>query len=86
MHAAQCSCLLACRLEPNQPCSLAALHELGVLTWKLNADIYENDPKLNAIRNVRNYSYMVSDMPISIRKQSAVGSSCQPAIARLLGM
>eukprot|EP00882_Tetradesmus_deserticola_P003060 GHRQ01003249.1.p1 GENE.GHRQ01003249.1~~GHRQ01003249.1.p1 ORF type:complete len:204 (+),score=81.74 GHRQ01003249.1:111-722(+) len=45
------------RLEPNQPCSLQALRALGVLSWKLDADKYENDPKLEAIRKVRGYSY-----------------------------
>jgi len=30
-----------------------------VLSWKLNADNHENDPKLKAIRADRNYSYQV---------------------------
>ncbi|KAF8067404.1 ADI1 [Scenedesmus sp. PABB004] len=45
------------RQEPNQPCSLAALRELGVLSWKLDADNYDSDPKLDAICKVRGYSY-----------------------------
>lgn len=45
------------KLEPNEPCSLETLRSLGVLSWKLDADNYENDPKLEAIRKVRNYSY-----------------------------
>eukprot|EP00878_Enallax_costatus_P002542 GHUV01002724.1.p1 GENE.GHUV01002724.1~~GHUV01002724.1.p1 ORF type:complete len:203 (+),score=49.96 GHUV01002724.1:194-802(+) len=43
--------------EPNEPCSLAKLRELGVLSWKLDADNCENDPKLEAIKKVRSYSY-----------------------------
>jgi hypothetical protein len=47
------------RLEPHEPCSLQTLRALGVLSWKLDADKYENDPQLEAIRKVRNYSYTV---------------------------
>ncbi len=47
------------RLEPNQPVSLQQLAELGVLYWRLDADKWENDPKLDAIRKVRGYSYIV---------------------------
>ncbi len=36
------------------------LRELGVLYWSLDADKYENDPRLDAIRKVHNYSYTVS--------------------------
>lgn len=46
------------RREPNEPCSLGVLRELGVLSWKLDADTWEADPKLDAIRKVRGYSYM----------------------------
>jgi len=46
------------RQSPNKPCSLEQLRELGVLYWKLDADKYEEDPRLQAIRKVRNYSYM----------------------------
>lgn len=42
---------------PNKPATLAALHQLGVKTWKLDADAWETDPKLAAVRKVRNYSY-----------------------------
>lgn len=38
---------------------MAKLRELGVLSWKLDADKYENDPKLEAIRKARGYSYQV---------------------------
>lgn len=37
----------------------AKISELGVLSWKLNADIYETDEELKKIRRDRNYSYMV---------------------------
>lgn len=52
-----------CRQEPNQPCSLEKLRELGVLYWKLDADAHETDPRLAAIRKVHSYSYMVSRAP-----------------------
>ncbi|CAI5484471.1 unnamed protein product [Closterium sp. Yama58-4] len=45
------------RLDPNQPCSLETLSELGILYWKLDADIWESDPELKQIRKDRNYSY-----------------------------
>jgi hypothetical protein len=51
--------LAGCRQTPNKPCPLEKLKELGVLYWKLDADNWENDPRLAAIRKVRNYSYMV---------------------------
>lgn len=35
--------------------------ELGVLSWKLDADNPETDPELKKIREERGYSYMVSD-------------------------
>eukprot|EP00877_Chromochloris_zofingiensis_P003123 jgi/Chrzof1/12811/Cz07g08110.t1 len=46
------------RQTPNKPCSVSQLRDLGVLSWRLDADAYEHDPKLDAIRKVRNYSYM----------------------------
>jgi len=46
------------RLEPNQSVSLDQLKELGVFSWKLNADIYENDPELEKIRKDQGYSFM----------------------------
>ncbi|GBF88850.1 1,2-dihydroxy-3-keto-5-methylthiopentene dioxygenase [Raphidocelis subcapitata] len=42
---------------PNKPCPLEALRRLGVLSWRLDADRWESDPKLAAIRKVRGYSY-----------------------------
>jgi len=48
-----------CRKEPNEPCSLSALRQLGVLAWKLDADNHETDPRLAAIKKVRGYSYTV---------------------------
>ncbi|CAI7736606.1 unnamed protein product [Closterium sp. NIES-54] len=45
------------RLDPNQPCSLETLSGLGILYWKLDADIWESDPELKQIRKDRNYSY-----------------------------
>ncbi|KAK9841511.1 hypothetical protein WJX74_007032 [Apatococcus lobatus] len=45
------------RKTPNEPAAIAKLRELGVLSWKLDADNHENDPKLEAIRKARGYSY-----------------------------
>ena len=33
--------------------------ELGILSWRLNADDWENDENLKKIRQARGYSYMV---------------------------
>ncbi|CAJ1074149.1 %2C2-dihydroxy-3-keto-5-methylthiopentene dioxygenase [Xyrichtys novacula] len=46
------------RLEPNQPVSMDQLKKLGVRTWKLNADNYENDPELEKLRKEQGYTYM----------------------------
>mmetsp|Transcript_18741 Transcript_18741/g.40301 ORF Transcript_18741/g.40301 Transcript_18741/m.40301 type:complete len:202 (-) Transcript_18741:796-1401(-) len=46
------------RLNPNKPATLEKLRGLGVLYWKLDADNYETDPRLAAIRKIRNYSYI----------------------------
>lgn len=35
------------------------LRDLGVLYWSLDADNYEKDPRLAAIRKERGYSYQV---------------------------
>eukprot|EP01025_Chloroclados_australasicus_P028414 TRINITY_DN28171_c0_g1_i2.p1 TRINITY_DN28171_c0_g1~~TRINITY_DN28171_c0_g1_i2.p1 ORF type:complete len:202 (-),score=29.33 TRINITY_DN28171_c0_g1_i2:231-836(-) len=43
--------------EPNKPASIEAIRKLGVISWKLDADKYENDQQLEAIRKVRGYSY-----------------------------
>ena len=58
-----------CRCEPNEPCSLSALRELGVLAWKLDADNHETDPRLAAIRKVRGYSYTVRTWQAHSRQQ-----------------
>ena len=49
----------ACRCNPNKPASAEQLRKLGVLSWQLDADNHEDDPKLKAIRDDRNYSYQV---------------------------
>lgn len=64
------------RQQPNKPCSLAVLRALGVLYWKLDADAWENDPRLAAIRKVMNYSFMV--------RRSSSSSSCTAALGRQL--
>ncbi|XP_066531074.1 acireductone dioxygenase [Hoplias malabaricus] len=46
------------KLTPNEPVTLEELQKLGVFHWKLNADIYENDPGLQRIREERGYTYM----------------------------
>ena len=45
------------RQEPNLPCTVETLRELGVISWVLDADNYEEDEKLQAIRDVRSYSF-----------------------------
>ena len=47
------------RKDPNQPVSLEKLRDLGVVYWKLDADNFEKDAKLAAIRQARGYSYQV---------------------------
>lgn len=44
--------------EPQEFVSLQQLEELGVLSWRLDADNYENDEELKKIREARGYSYM----------------------------
>lgn len=46
------------RLSPNQPVSVQQLQHIGVFHWKLNADIYENDPELQKIQEEKGYSFM----------------------------
>ncbi|XP_061824510.1 acireductone dioxygenase [Nerophis lumbriciformis] len=46
------------KLQPNQPVSLETLKNIGVFHWKLNADIHEDDPQLQLIREEQGYSYM----------------------------
>ncbi len=50
------------RRTPNAPVSAAALRELGVLYWRLDADAHATDPRLRAIREVRGYSYEVRSL------------------------
>jgi len=45
------------RRDPNEVVSPAHLRELGVLSWKLNPAAELEDPQLQAIREVRGYSY-----------------------------
>ena len=45
------------RKEPNETVSGEKLVELGVVYWKLDADSYEDDPKLEKIRKDRGYNY-----------------------------
>ncbi|CAH9145374.1 unnamed protein product [Cuscuta epithymum] len=44
--------------EPNQFVSFYKLDELGVLSWRLDADNYEKDEVLKQLRESRGYSYM----------------------------
>ena len=46
-----------CRRRPNEAVSLDYLKKLGVLYWRVDG---EDDPKLQAIRDARGYSYKVS--------------------------
>uniref|UniRef100_A0A0D9VPV2 Acireductone dioxygenase n=1 Tax=Leersia perrieri TaxID=77586 RepID=A0A0D9VPV2_9ORYZ len=44
--------------EPKEFIPLSKLSELGILSWRLNADDWENDENLKKIREARGYSYM----------------------------
>ncbi|PWZ56096.1 Heat stress transcription factor A-2d [Zea mays] len=44
--------------EPKEFIPLDKLSELGILSWRLNADDWENDENLKKIREARGYSYM----------------------------
>ncbi|KAK9676546.1 hypothetical protein RND81_11G084400 [Saponaria officinalis] len=44
--------------EPKEFVSLEQLDELGVTSWRLDADNYETDEELKKIRKARGYSYM----------------------------
>ncbi|KAM0006113.1 putative oxidoreductase [Helianthus debilis subsp. tardiflorus] len=44
--------------DPKEFVSLDKLAELGVLSWRLDADNYETDEELKKIRESRGYSYM----------------------------
>ncbi|CAL9190274.1 unnamed protein product [Musa hybrid cultivar] len=43
--------------EPKEFVSLDKLAELGIVSWRLNPDDYENDEDLKKIREARGYSY-----------------------------
>ncbi|EFJ38817.1 hypothetical protein SELMODRAFT_270238 [Selaginella moellendorffii] len=43
--------------QEQQRVSKKILDDLGVLQWHLNADLYETDPELKAIRDERGYDY-----------------------------
>eukprot|EP00667_Euglena_gracilis_P022612 EG_transcript_25256 len=45
------------RKVPNEPVSAAQLKELGVNSWQMDPTIYENDPKLEALRKEKGFSY-----------------------------
>ncbi|WVZ55574.1 hypothetical protein U9M48_006215 [Paspalum notatum var. saurae] len=44
--------------EPKEFIPLDKLSELGILSWRLNANDWENDENLKKIREARGYSYM----------------------------
>ncbi|XP_053315859.1 acireductone dioxygenase [Spea bombifrons] len=46
------------RLDPDQPVTVQQLSELGVHSYKLDADNYESDPELAKIRKENNYTWM----------------------------
>jgi len=59
------------------PVSAAALRELGVLYWRLDADAHATDPRLRAIREVRGYSYEVRSTALCARQALPSSWSCQ---------
>ncbi|KAL3649014.1 Acireductone dioxygenase 3 [Castilleja foliolosa] len=46
--------------DPKEFVSFEKLDEIGVLSWRLDADNYETDPELKKIREARGYTYTVS--------------------------
>lgn len=50
---------------------VAELRALGVYSWTLDADRFETDAKLEAIRQVRGYSYQVCGASISSSPQDS---------------
>nr|XP_033791517.1 1,2-dihydroxy-3-keto-5-methylthiopentene dioxygenase isoform X2 [Geotrypetes seraphini] len=46
------------QLRPNRPVNCEELRQLGVRSWKLDADSYETDPELAQIRKEENYCWM----------------------------
>lgn len=53
-------------------CGYDVLAELGVLSWKLDADNYETDEELKKIREARGYSYMVCPLLVVSLSLSAI--------------
>jgi len=45
------------QLDPPEPVSLDYLKKVGVLYWKIDADNFEQEGKLSAIRKQRGYNY-----------------------------
>jgi hypothetical protein len=45
------------KCSPNEPATKQQLEALGVLQWRLDADKYECDPELEAIKQARGYTY-----------------------------
>ena len=64
------------RREPDVAVPASDLRKLGVLSWKLDADAFEADSKLEAIRNVRGYSYQVHccNPPAAVFRQAGMPS------------
>ncbi|KAG6766152.1 hypothetical protein POTOM_030219 [Populus tomentosa] len=59
--------------EPKEFVSLDQLAELGVLSWKLDADNHETDAELKKIREERGYSYVVCHLnSASLNKCAAI--------------
>ncbi|MED6119877.1 hypothetical protein PIB30_015828 [Stylosanthes scabra] len=53
--------------EPKQFVSLDQLAELGVLSWRLDADKHQTDPELKKIREERGYTYMLPNYEAKIK-------------------
>ena len=53
--------------------SPARLRDLGVLYWKLDPAKHESDPKLEAIRKKRGYSYQVRLFAYSLHQARPPG-------------
>ena len=53
------------------------LRDLGVLYWRLDADNYEKDPRLAAIRKERGYSYQVDSRLSDMKMQQCLDIQCK---------
>ena len=66
--------------EPHAPASIEHIRDLGVVSWKLDADKHEDDPQLEAIRKVRVYMYTVPAAKCATHGRHAPGVCASNAV------